>query len=91
MTKIVITNHAEPDWKPVIEAKLQIMLGSMLAYASRIDIRFDRIIHKHSKRATYTCKLILVEDNGERYAVHSDQPNGEMAIEGAIARTRRAT
>ncbi len=90
MAKIVIRNRVESEWQPVIEAKLQIMLGSMLAYTSRIDIELDRGVQSRGDRSTYTCKLLLVEDNGERYTLSTDQPDADLAIEGAIARARRA-
>jgi hypothetical protein len=90
MAKIVIRNRVESEWQPVIEAKLQFMLGSMLAYTSRINIELDRDSQRQDKLATYVCKLLLVEDNGERYVHRTDQPDAELAIEGAIARARRA-
>jgi hypothetical protein len=90
MAKIVIRNQVEPQLQPVIEAKLQIMLGSMLAYTSRVEIELDRDSQSHGKRPTYTCSLSLLEDNGERYALRTDQPDAELAVEGAVARVRRA-
>jgi len=89
MAKVVIKNRAEPEWGPVIESKLEIMLGSMLAYTSRIDIELGRASQGKDECTTYTCKLLLVEDNGERYALYAEQPDGMLAIEGAIARARR--
>jgi len=90
MRKTTIKNRAEPEWTPVIETKLQIMLGSMLAHISRVDVEFDRDAKSRQQYVTYSCKLALTEASGEKYLVCSDQPGADIAIEGAIARARRA-
>jgi hypothetical protein len=90
MSRITIRNRAEPQWQPVIETKLQVMLGSMLAHISRIEVEFDRIVEARDQRVTYTCQLVLTESSGERYQLCNDQPDANLAIEGAIARARRS-
>lgn len=90
MAKIVIRNRAEPAWKPVIESKLQVMLGSMLGHIGRIEIDFGEVPGQRGSQLTYICKLEVTETNGERYLLHNHQPDANLAIEGAIARTRRA-
>ena len=90
MAKIIIRNRIESEWQHVMEAKLQLMLGSMLACTNRIDIELVRGIASQDQSPTYTCKLLLLEDNGERYVLRTDQPDAGLAIEGAIARARRA-
>lgn len=90
MAKILIRNRAEPDWKPVIDAKLKVMLGSMLAHVARVDIELDRSIGQSNGQLTYSCKLVLTESNGQRYLLLNQQPDANLAIEGAIARVRRA-
>jgi hypothetical protein len=89
MAKIVINNRAESIWDTVIEEKLQIIFGSMLAYTNRIDIELDRASEVEFERITYTCTLSLEDATGERYVLCNNQPDGELAIEGVIARARR--
>ena len=89
MVKIVISNRAELKWDTVIEKKLQIILGSMLAYTTRIDIELDRVSHRDIKWIIYACRLSLEDDHGNRYVLRNDQPDGDVAIEGAIARAKR--
>lgn len=90
MAKILIRDESEGNWEPVIEAKLSVMLGSMLAHISRIDIEFSQIPGYRGGRSTYVCKLEVSERNGESYLLYSYQPDANLAIEGAIARARRA-
>ena len=90
MARIVIRNRAETKWQSVIETKLQVMLGSMLAHVSRITVEFDRVVEAREQRVSYACKVVLVESSGERYLLANDQADGNLAIEGAIARARRA-
>ena len=90
MAKILIRNHVEHDWKPLIEAKLQVMLGSMLGDINRIDIEFSQIPGYRGGRETFVCKLEVTERNGERYLLYNYQPDANLAIEGAVARARRA-
>ena len=89
MAKIIIKNRAEAKWDTVIEEKLQFILGSMLAYTTRIDIELNRVSHRDIKWITYACKLSLEDDHGNRYVLRNDQPDGDVAIEGAIARAKR--
>ena len=89
MVKIVIKNRAEEKWHVVIAEKLQFILGSMLAYTTRIDVEFDKVSHIDGKWITYTCKLSLHDDNGDRHVLCNGQPDGDLAIEGAIARAKR--
>ena len=89
MAKILIRNRAEPAWKPIIDAKLQVMLGSMLAHINRIDIEFDRSISQCGG-VTYTCTVVLTESRGQRFLLFNQQPDANLAIEGAMARSRRA-
>ena len=90
MAKILIRNRAEPAWKPIIDAKLQVMLGSMLAYINRIDIEFDRSSSQCGGGVTYTCTVVLTESRGQRFLLFNQQPDANLAIEGAMARSRRA-
>lgn len=90
MAKIVIRNRAEPEWMPVLEAKLQLMLGSMLTYISRVEIEFAQTPVQRGSGVTYSCKLEVTEGNGERHLLYNHQPDANLAIEGAIARARRA-
>jgi hypothetical protein len=90
MAKILIRNRVDCDWKPVIETKLHVMLGSMLAHISRIDIEFSQIPGYRDGLATFVCKLEVIERNGENYLLYNYQPDANLAIEGAIARARRA-
>lgn len=89
VAKIVINNRAESKWDTVIEEKLQIILGSMLAYTTRIDIELDTVSHRDIKWMTYACKLSLEDDHGNRHVLRNDQADGDVAIEGAIARAKR--
>lgn len=89
MARILIRDKSEDNWTPVIEAKLHVMLGSMLAHISRIDIEFSQIPGYRGGRPTYLCKLEVTERNGESYLLYNDQPDAYLAIEGAIARARR--
>lgn len=90
MAKILIRNRVEYDWKPVVEAKLRVMLGSMLGDINRIDIEFSQIPGYRGGGETFACKLALTERNGESYLLYNHQPDANLAIEGAIARARRA-
>jgi len=90
MTKILIRNRVEPNWRLVIEAKLHLILGSMLASISRLDLDFDRTVKQRDNQVTYGCKIVMTRSNGERYLQLSAQPDANLAIEGAIARARRA-
>ncbi|HEY9147378.1 MAG TPA: hypothetical protein VIQ22_00090 [Gammaproteobacteria bacterium] len=90
MAKILIRNRADYDWKPAIEAKLQVMLGSMLAHINRIDIEFSEIPGYRDGPATFVCRLEVTERNGESYLLYNYQPDANLAMEGAIARARRA-
>ena len=90
MARIIIRNRAETKWQAVIETKLQVMLGSMLAHISRINVEFDRVVEAREQRVSYACKVVLVESSGQRYLLSNDQADANLAIEGAIARARRA-
>ena len=90
MARILIRNRAEPEWKAAIEAKLQVMLGSMLSDISRIEIDLEKSSGQRGGGVTYGCTLALTESNGERYLLDNYQPDANLAIEGAIARARRA-
>lgn len=90
MAKLVIRNRAEPRWQPVIEDKLHLMLGSMLAFIARVEVDFDGPAEGRDGQSTYALSLLIVEGNGQRHVQHNSQPDGNMAIEGAIARARRA-
>jgi ribosomal protein S5 len=74
----------------VIEAKLQVMLGSLPAHISRLDIEFDSARNERSGQVTYSCKLVVAESNGQPHVIYNQQPDANLAIEGAIARARRA-
>lgn len=90
MSRIIIRNRAETKWSSVIESKLQVMLGSMLANISRINVELDRVVETREQRVSYSCKLAIVDSNGEKYLLSTDQTDANLAIEGAIARARRA-
>jgi hypothetical protein len=66
------------------------MLGSMLGDINRIDIEFGQIPGYRGGRETFVCKLEVTERNGERYLLYNYQPDANLAIEGAVARARRA-
>jgi len=89
MAKILIRNRVEHDWKPVIEAKLQVMRGSMLGDINRSDIEFSQIPGYRGGRETFVCKLEVTERNGESYVPNNCRPDASLAMEGAIARARR--
>jgi hypothetical protein len=90
MAKILIRNRAEPEWRTVIEAKLQVMLGSMLTHISRVEVDLEKSPAQRGSGVTYGCKLVLIESNGERHLLDNYQPDANLAIEGAIARARRS-
>lgn len=90
MQKLYVRNMAGPEWNQVIEDKLRIMLGSMMVHIIRIDIELNRTVSSGDQRTPYRCKLVLVDSHGERYQLHNDQLDATLAIEGAIARGRRA-
>ena len=90
MAKILIRNLPESDWRPVIQAKLQVMLGSMLAHISRIEVEFAQAPGQRGGQGAYVCQLHVTEGNGEIHVLYNRQPDANLAIEGAIARARRA-
>jgi len=90
MPKVFINNRVDPKWQPIIEAKLHIMLGSMFVNVSRIDVELDRLPDRRNRQETYTFCLVVTDGNGARYEQRNDQPDANLAIEGAIARLRRA-
>ena len=90
MSRIIIRNRAETKWNSVIESKLHVMLGSMLANISRISVELDRVVETREQRVSYACKLALVDSSGDKYLLSTDQTDANLAIEGAIARARRA-
>ena len=90
MSRIIIRNRAETKWNSVIESKLHLMLGSMLANISRISVELDRVVETREQRVSYACKLALVDSSGDKYLLSTDQADANLAIEGAIARARRA-
>jgi len=90
MQKLYVRNLAEPEWKQVIEGKLRIMLGSMMVHIIRIDVELNKAVASRNQPTPYRCKLVLVDNHGERYQLHNDQLDAILAIEGAIARARRA-
>ncbi len=89
MLKTVINNRAEPEWTPVIEARLQIMLGSLLNQVTRIEVDFEHYVEKPAGQAMYSCKLCLTESSGQKYRIFNNQTDAKIAIEGALARARR--
>lgn len=90
MARIVINSTVEPHWQSIIEAKLQLMLGSLLTNVSRIDVELGKVIRREDMLSTYTIVLVLTQHNGESYSLRNDQPDANAAIEGVIARARRA-
>lgn len=90
MSRIIIRNRAESKWNAVIETKLQVMLGSILTNLSRINVELDKVVETREQRGRYACKLALVDSSGEKYLLSTDQTDANLAIEGAIARARRA-
>lgn len=90
MTKTYINNRAQAKWTPVIESRLQIMLGSMLSHIRRIDIEFIGEVEQPGVQTIYCCKLTLLEVGGEEFLLRYSQADGSIAIEGAFARARRA-
>jgi hypothetical protein len=90
MSKLTIRNHAQPEWDAVIEASARFMLGALVTRARRIEVELDHRDSPGGHYPAYTCKVIVVESSGERLVLHNQQPDGRRAIEGAMARARRA-
>ena len=90
MARVVIRNNAEEHWLQVIDSKLQVMLGSMLGYVSRIEVLLDKKLDQRTGRTTYCCTLVVRESSGQKHTLYNQQPDANLAIEGAIARARRA-
>jgi|GEM_PF-866864 len=89
MARVVIKNGAEDRWQRVIESKLHVMLGSMLAHVTRVDIALDKSSDQRTGQTTYSCTITVRESGDQRHTLHSHQPDANLAIEGAIARARR--
>jgi hypothetical protein len=90
MRKILIRNRAEPEWSEVIEARLRLMLGSMLGHINQLEVEFDVTNDEGVSKKTYSCTLVVVEDSGERFLFRNHQADGNLAIDGATARARRS-
>jgi hypothetical protein len=90
MSKLTIRNHAQPEWEAVIEASALFMLGSLVTRTRRIEIELENRESPGGQYPAYTCKVIVVENSGEKLVLHNQQPDGHRAIEGAMARARRA-
>jgi hypothetical protein len=90
MARVVIRNDAEPQWQEVMDSKLQIMLGSMFGDISRIEILLDKVADQRLGQSVYNCTLLVRESSGQKHTLHNQQPDANLAIEGAIARARRA-
>ena len=88
MPRVTITNRAEPQWETVIESRVSVMLGSVFSRIARLDIEFDQGVR--GSPDAYSCKLKLTESEGGTQVIRNDQPDGAMAIEGALGRARRA-
>lgn len=90
MAKITISNRAQPEWEPAIDAKLQLVLGSVRAPINRLDIEFERFTCRRGGLSTCTCTSVLTAGNGQITLPFNQQPDANLAIEGAIAGARRA-
>ena len=90
MRKILIKNRAEPEWTSIIEARLRLMLGSMLGHINQLEVEFDVTDDDVFEQKNYSCKLTLVDGTGERLLFRNHQTDGNLAIDSATARARRS-
>jgi len=90
MARIVIRNGAEEQWQQVMNSKLQIMLGSMFGDISRIEILLDKALDQRTGKTMHNCTLLIRESSGQKHTLYNNQPDANLAIEGAIARARRS-
>jgi hypothetical protein len=90
MARVVIRNGAEQYWQQVMDSKLQVMLGSMFGCISRIDILLDKALDQRTGQTMYNCTLLVRESGGQKHTLYNRQSDANLAIEGAIARARRA-
>ena len=90
MAKILIRNAAEEHWQQVMDSKLQVMLGSMFGHISRIEITLYKSSDQRNGQSIYNCRLLIRESSGQKHELCNHQPDGNHAVEGAIARGRRA-
>ena len=90
MAKLIIRNTLQPEWSALIEARLRFMLGSILTNIQRVEVDFISSNGPAGQNSAYTCMVVVIEHSGERHELHNQQPNPHLAIEGAIARARRA-
>jgi hypothetical protein len=88
MPRVTINNRAEPQWDTIIESRVSVMLGSVFTRIARLEIDFDYGVHGAAD--AYTCQLRVTESEGTRQLIRNDQPDGAMAIEGALGRARRS-
>lgn len=87
MSKLIIRNYVVGIGDNVLESRIRSGLGSILAHSRRVQIELHQ---EDGESSAYTCKLLFVKGNGSRYALSNTQPNAEIAIDGALARARRA-
>jgi len=91
MSKLVIHNEAQPEWTQVIDAKVTFMLDSMMHNFRRVEISFSgRGRTTEGSYSAYICTLVITETSGVRHELHNEQPDPNVAIEGALARGRRS-
>lgn len=87
MSKMAIRNCAQAQWSSVLEARAALGLGSLPAISHRIDIELHQA---PGKDGVFTCSISVMMNNGDTHNLHNTQPNAVAAIDGVIARARRA-
>ena len=90
MAKLIIRNVAHPQWTAVIEERVRFVLGSILTNVRRLEIYFDRCRGRSINQCAYTCQLVVIDRAGRRRVLHNQQMDPGDAIDGVLARTRRA-
>ena len=87
MSKLTIRNYAAPQWTSVLESRARLGLGSILANSRRVEIELREGAPTNT---TFTCSLSVILTNGDKHKLTNTQPKAGIAIDGVIARTRRA-
>jgi hypothetical protein len=87
MSNLVIRNYAESQWDSVLESQVRLGLGSISATSSRVEIELHQA---PGQNCAFTCQLLVLLANGEKHQFANTQPGADTAVEGVIARARRA-
>jgi ribosome-associated translation inhibitor RaiA len=90
MARLTITNLAAADWQVVIEDRVNLMLGSTMLNIRRIDIEFACHGLVDDKFRTHSCTVVVTEPSGAQLYLRNEQADANEAIDGAVARVRRA-